>query len=70
MDWIDNEKGPKCGCGMPTLVKIMDGKPLLFCVFHEQEEGACWSLPKERPDNWADISREEVEKLIMEARDG
>lgn len=63
--WIDKERGPECFCGMPTGVHVIDGKAWLMCIFHEYEAGAMFPLPKdERPDNWPDISREELNAIM------
>ncbi len=52
-NWTDNEDGPDCQCGNPTVVKLMpDGKPVLMCLFHTGEAGAIFPLPSERPETW------------------
>jgi len=51
--WTENEDGPDCACGNPTVVKIMpDGKPVLVCFFHTSEAGMVTPLPAERPAGW------------------
>ena len=64
--WIDKEHGPECFCGMPTGVYVdSDGKAGLLCIFHDTEAGAIFPLPKDgRPDNWPDISREELNEIM------
>jgi len=42
-----------------------DGKAGLLCIFHKREEGAIFPLPREaRPDNWPDITNEELDALM------
>ena len=51
--WRENEDGPDCACGEPTVVKLLpDGTPVLMCFFHTAEAGAITRLPAERPDGW------------------
>lgn len=66
--WIDKERGPECFCGMPTGVYVSsDGQASLLCIFHEKEAGALFPLPKDgRPDNWPDISREELNAIMKQ----
>lgn len=68
--WIDKEKGPECFCGMPTSVHVdSEDKAWLMCIFHSYAEGVMFPLPKDgRPDNWANVSREEL-NVIMEQGD-
>jgi len=48
--WTENEDGPICVCGEPTVVKIMpDGVPVLLCLFHTRESGAVKRLPADKP---------------------
>lgn len=48
--WVNNESGPTCQCGDPTLVKqATDGKWMLVCLTHTAAEGASWQLPKRPP---------------------
>jgi hypothetical protein len=52
-DWIDNEDGPECKCGSPTVVKIMPGgRAVLLCIFHTAEYGLAMLLPQSKPDDW------------------
>lgn len=69
-EWI-KEKGPECYCGCPTGVIIdSDGKAWLLCIFHTNEEGAMFPLPKDgRPDNWPDIPREELNALMKRGQE-
>jgi len=54
--WTENEDGPECGCGNPTVVKIHpDGRALLLCLFHTIGEGLITELPAERPVGWPGI---------------
>ena len=66
-EW-QKEKGPSCFCGAPTIVTfIADGErklPTLLCFLHEKEAGATFPLPKERPDNWPNLSNAEMIALI------
>jgi hypothetical protein len=64
--WIDHEKGPECFCSMPTGVIVHeDGTADLLCIMHTYEAGAMFPLPAERPDNWPDLSREELNALMI-----
>jgi hypothetical protein len=55
--WRENEDGPDCACGEPTVVKLLpDGTAILMCFFHAGEAGAYTRLPAERPDGWPDVS--------------
>ena len=65
--WTDGEEGPKCCCGWPTRVSIVDGKPMLWCFGHSDEAGAWWPLPPEKPDNWPNLTGDEMESLIESA---
>jgi hypothetical protein len=48
--WRENEDGPDCACGEPTVVKLLpDGTAVLLCFFHTGEAGAYTRLPAERP---------------------
>ncbi len=58
--WVNNEDGPTCDCGEPTLVKTTEDRAILLCFFHTSETGCYVSLPPMAPDNWADLSYEEV----------
>jgi hypothetical protein len=57
-DWIQNEDGPECYCGSPTVVK--DG--LLVCFFHTSEEGCYFRLPPQAPDDWTTYTIDDVIK--------
>lgn len=51
--WRENEDGPECSCGNPTVVKLMpDGSAALLCLFHTSEAALFTSLPAERPAGW------------------
>lgn len=53
MTWTENEPGPDCSCGNPTVVKATpDGNFVLLCFFHTAEAGAVTVLPPERPPDW------------------
>jgi hypothetical protein len=51
--WVNNERGPDCFCGDPTVVKT-EGlkKPALLCIFHSRDAGAMFTLPDTRPEWW------------------
>lgn len=56
MNWTENESGPDCACGNPTVVKLTpDGSAVLLCIFHTQETGLFTPLPARRPDNWPEL---------------
>lgn len=69
--WIDKEEGPECFCGMPTAVYVReDGEANLLCIFHSYDAGALFPLPKDgKPDNWPNISREELNALMKQGND-
>jgi hypothetical protein len=51
--WTNNENGPDCACGNPTVVKITPaGRPVLLCLFHTPLDGSVTTLPDERPPGW------------------
>lgn len=53
MPWTENEDGPDCCCGNPTIVKILpDGDPVLMCFFHTAETGMITKLPLAKPADW------------------
>lgn len=58
-DWTNNEDGPDCACGNPTVVKLTNDGPLLLCLFHTDKAGASFELPRERPDDWPNWPRNE-----------
>jgi hypothetical protein len=51
-EWVHNEPGPDCPCGSPTMVKVANGTPKLWCPRHWRVTGALFALPHEKPDNW------------------
>jgi hypothetical protein len=55
MEWTDNEEGPDCFCGNPTVVKKQDDGSWLLCLFHTHEAGTMFPLPPEKPDGWPTI---------------
>lgn len=59
-DWQNNEDGPLCVCGNPTIVKLSSDGPALLCLFHISGAGALFPLPIERPDDWPDWTIERV----------
>lgn len=59
--WVDNEEGPTCVCGGPTMVKVNDlNAPVLLCLFHTADAGVVWSLPGERPADWPENWKDHV----------
>ena len=59
--WVNNEDGPDCYCGDPTVVKTTEaGSAVLLCLFHNNEAGAIFRLPTDRPDNFATLSLDEL----------
>ena len=62
--WKDKEKGPICSCGNPTCILFDEDRPMLLCLFHRQAEGSMWYLPMEKPDNWLNLSNQEMFDLI------
>jgi hypothetical protein len=64
--WIDGESGPTCLCGWPTIVTVTETGPVLLCFGHSKHAGRSWRLPKERPDNWPDLTDDEMETVIRE----
>lgn len=65
MNWTENEDGPECSCGNPTVVKFSHdtGRAFLLCLFHTPEAGCWFQLPVERPDDWP----WPIEQVIAEA---
>lgn len=77
-EWTNNEDGPECTCGAPTIVKVipigqflepqMPGRrkqAVLMCITHTRAEGVYFALPEERPDDWPwtiERVQEEAEK--------
>ncbi len=63
--WPAREAGPTCFCGWPTFVDAQEGHlPILICIFHRRDAGASFPLPLERPDNWPNLSREELQAFM------
>jgi len=59
--WVNNEDGPDCTCGDPTVVKtVATGGAVLICLFHTNEAGVSYRLPDEAPDNWSEMTIEQV----------
>jgi hypothetical protein len=51
--WTENESGPDCACGDPTVVKLLpDGNAVLVCFFHTRNSGLYTPLPAQRPADW------------------
>lgn len=67
MEWRHGEDGPTCTCGWPTNVVVSGDQADLMCFGHTKEAGAMFPLPRRRPDNWPDLSHEEMERLVNEA---
>ncbi len=66
MNWVNQEKGPECYCGMPTAVVVLEsGRAELLCIFHTNAEGAMFPLPKERPENWPDLTKDELNACMF-----
>jgi hypothetical protein len=61
--WVDNEDGPDCTCGDPTVVKAHPNGYILLCLFHTGAEGQFMKLPEEAPDNWEALTIEQVRAL-------
>lgn len=51
-EWTENEEGPDCVCGGPTMVKLTPEGPVLVCLFHTAAEGVYSRLPPEKPADW------------------
>ena len=67
--WKAGEPGPTCFCGLPTSVAFIEvapnkSLPILMCLFHQKGFGAEFTLPSERPENWPNLSHEEMKKLV------
>lgn len=59
--WANNEDGPDCYCGNPTVVKIIPPRgAILICLFHTSAEGVYQQLPDEAPNNWDEVTIEDV----------
>jgi hypothetical protein len=50
--YVNNEAGPDCTCGNPTVVKLVDGGAGLLCLFHTYEAGAFSRLPVMTEEQW------------------
>jgi hypothetical protein len=50
--YVNNEVGPDCSCGEPTIVKFVNGSPLLVCFFHSGPAGSYNKLPPITEENW------------------
>lgn len=65
LEWQDKEPGPECTCGAPTFVSVSEGNlPIFICIFHTYEAGACFALPKDRPENWPNLTNDEIKELV------
>jgi len=64
-EWQDKEPGPECTCGCPTFVSAQEGQlPMFVCILHSWDAGVCYPLPKERPENWPNLTNEELTVLV------
>lgn len=64
-EWQDKEPGPECTCGCPTFVSVLEGHlPMFICFMHTYEAGACFPLPKDRPENWPNLTNDEIKELV------
>ena len=62
--WENGEKGPDCFCGQHTQV-LVDGEIIrLLCSTHTIFAGAMFPLTKEKPDNWPNLSDNEMSILV------
>lgn len=61
--WVNNEDGPDCECGEPTVVKLHNGGAILMCFFHTGAEGCYFELPPMAPDNFSNMTYAEVFNL-------
>jgi hypothetical protein len=69
-EWTGKEKGPDCFCGCPTWVEpVGSGPPILICIFHSKEAGASFPLPADRPDNWPNLTPEELHAYLLRGTD-
>jgi len=64
-EWT-KEKGPDCYCGCPTWVepKMGNDGAYLICIFHTKEAGASFPLPSCRPDNWPNLTQDEMQTFM------
>ncbi len=68
--WVHGEKGPQCFCGSSTHVWISDNEVFLMCLLHTPKEGVLFPLPPEKPDNWPNLSDEEMQNLFVKGQLG
>jgi len=48
-------------CGEATVVKVIQAdRAILLCLFHKPEAGAMLNLPEMAPDNWEELTIEDV----------
>jgi hypothetical protein len=64
-EWT-KEKGPACFCGGPTWVEPWPEGAELVCLLHTKAAGASFPLPAARPDNWPDLTREELHAFMTQ----
>ena len=65
LEWQDKEPGPVCACGCPTFVSVGPNHlPVFICIFHSYEAGVSFALPKERPENWPNLTYDELVTLV------
>jgi hypothetical protein len=67
MTWQNNDPGFECSCGAPLLVKVEKGtgEAMLLCLFHTSEAGACFPIPREKPDGWNDLTEDQRRALVI-----
>lgn len=69
--WTNNEDGPDCTCGEPTVVKLVEAlhsgskRAVLLCLFHSGEAGRIVPLPTQRPANFSDWTIDDVALAIV-----
>jgi hypothetical protein len=70
-EWKNGEAGPACYCGKPTFVSFDPDtqKPQLMCLFHKPTEGTYFALPQEKPDNWPDLTDEELDSCMFKGEE-
>lgn len=64
--YVENEDGPECTCGMPTVVKMVDGGAGALCLFHTAEAGAFFRLPEMTEKNWERCKAGDVWPVLEE----
>jgi hypothetical protein len=42
------------------------GRPYLICIFHTKAAGASFPLPAVRPDEWPDLTLEEMQVFMTQ----